>query len=83
MRLFRPLLVVLCLTLLAPLGASAAEGRVALVIGNASYEEAPLRNPVNDSRAIAVSLRQLGFEVIESEEADRDQMTAAMLRFAQ
>ena len=72
MRLVRPLLVVLCLTLLAPLEVSAAEGRVALVIGNAGYEEAPLKNPVNDSRAIAVSLRQLGFEVIETEEADRD-----------
>ena len=72
MRLVRPLLVVLCLALLAPIEMSAAEGRVALVIGNAGYEEAPLRNPVNDSRAIAVSLRQLGFEVIETEEADRD-----------
>ena len=81
MQWVRPLLVVLCFTLLAPIEVSAAEGRVALVIGNASYDEDPLRNPVNDSRAIAVSLRQLGFEVIEVEEADRDQMTAAMRRF--
>ena len=37
MRLFRPLLVVLCLTLCAPIEVSAPEGRVALVIGNTSY----------------------------------------------
>ncbi len=30
-----------------------AAGRVALVIGNASYKQAPLRNPVNDARAMA------------------------------
>ena len=44
LRLFRTLLFVLCLALLAPIEMSAAEGRVALVIGNASYEEDPLES---------------------------------------
>lgn len=44
-----------------------AERRVALVIGNASYASGPLRNPVNDARAIAMHLRGLGFHVIARE----------------
>ena len=43
---------------------AAAEQRVALVIGNDAYPAAPLRNPVNDARAIAKSLNQLGFQVL-------------------
>jgi len=41
--------------------------RIALVIGNADYRSVGrLANPVNDSRAVAASLRRLGFaEVIE------------------
>jgi Caspase domain len=39
------------------------ERRVALVIGNAAYDMAPLRNPVNDARAMAATLRTLGFAV--------------------
>ena len=37
--------------------------RIALVIGNADYEESPLPNPVNDARDMAKVLRELGFEV--------------------
>ena len=43
--------------------ADAAQRRVALVVGNAAYATAPLKNPANDARAIAQSLQQLGFEV--------------------
>lgn len=53
-------LVLACFSFAAP----AAEQRVALVIGNNAYPAAPLRNPVNDARAMARSLNQLGFEVI-------------------
>lgn len=41
------------------------EKRVALIIGNSDYVDAPLRNPANDARDMAASLRKLGFEVIE------------------
>ncbi len=45
--------------------ASAAERRVALVLGNSAYQHAPaLPNPVNDARAIALSLRQAGFDLV-------------------
>jgi uncharacterized caspase-like protein len=41
---------------------TAAERRVALVIGNGAYVNAgDLKNPVNDARAIASVLRRLGF----------------------
>jgi len=39
--------------------------KVALVIGNSNYVSLPLRNPVNDARAMATALRKLGFEVDE------------------
>ena len=46
--------------------------RVALVVGNAAYEQdvAALRNPVNDATAVAAALRRLGFEVIEGRDLD-------------
>jgi type VI secretion system VasD/TssJ family lipoprotein len=37
--------------------------RVALVIGNGQYRDAPLANPENDARLIATTMRGLGFEV--------------------
>jgi uncharacterized caspase-like protein len=44
------------------------ERRVALVIGNGTYEDAgTLANPVNDAADMAAELRRLGFEVIEGE----------------
>lgn len=39
--------------------------RVALVIGNSNYVSSPLKNPANDARVMAASLRRLGFEVVE------------------
>ncbi|MBL8588228.1 MAG: caspase family protein [Methylobacteriaceae bacterium] len=63
------------MTLLAFLGTLAAglvaaqastEKRVALVVGNSAYTAAPaLSNPVIDAKAVAASLKRLGFEVIE------------------
>src|SRR5437667_5916275 len=45
-------------------GVALAEGRVALVIGNASYQTVtPLVNPINDAKAIAEVLGAAGFEV--------------------
>lgn len=60
---------------------SGAARRVALVIGNGSYADAPLRNPVNDARAMAAALRELGFEVIARENADLPQLENAVREF--
>ncbi len=51
------------LLLTASLCGWAAERRVALVIGNAAYKEAPLGNPVNDATAMAQTLEEAGFTV--------------------
>jgi len=55
--------------------------RVALVIGNAAYEDAPLRNPVNDARAMGKTLERLGFEIIQVENATKTQMERALVDF--
>ena len=39
--------------------------KVALVIGNAAYKNSPLRNPENDAKDFAKSLKGFGFTVIE------------------
>jgi branched-chain amino acid transport system substrate-binding protein len=45
---------------------AAAERRVALVIGNSNYAHvAKLANPENDARAVAQTLRTLGFQTVE------------------
>ena len=44
-----------------------AEKRVALVLGNSNYQNvAPLANPVNDSATIASTLKDAGFDVVDS-----------------
>ena len=58
--------------------AAAPETRVALVIGNSVYEDAPLATPVNDARLMAETLRGLGFEVIERTDANQKEMKLAI-----
>jgi uncharacterized caspase-like protein len=50
------------------------ETRIALVIGNANYQSAPLRNPRNDARAIASVLQRLNFVVLSGLDLNRDSM---------
>ena len=73
-------LAVLLLALSAP--ALAAE-RVALVVGNAAYEQeiAALKNPVNDAAAVAAALRRLGFEVIEGRDLDEEAFYDKIVEF--
>jgi uncharacterized caspase-like protein len=48
-------------------GPAFAEKRVALVLGNSAYKNvAPLANPVNDSARIASTLKDAGFDVVDS-----------------
>lgn len=81
-RLSGQLSMFLLAALLLPLGAMASE-RVALVIGNAAYQTAPLKNPVNDARAISTRLEALGFVVTRLENATRAEMGDAIARFEQ
>ena len=66
-----------------PVGAQGPreEPKIALVIGNSAYREAPLRNPVNDARAMAQTLGTLGFTVLAHENAAKRAMETAILEF--
>jgi TPR repeat protein len=57
--------------------------RVALVIGNAAYERAPLRNPVNDARLMATELRKAGFKIFQLENGSLEAMYSTIDRFSQ
>src|SRR6478735_354278 len=60
-------------------GPAFAEKRVALVLGNSAYRNvAPLPNPVNDSAKIASTLKEAGFDVVDS----RHDLSAAETRRA-
>lgn len=48
--------------------------RIALVIGNGKYAASPLNNPVLDAQAMSAALRNIGFEVVEYENATRADM---------
>ncbi|CAG0979535.1 hypothetical protein RHDC4_01794, partial [Rhodocyclaceae bacterium] len=62
---------------------AADEKRVALVVGNAAYPSSPLKNPVNDARAISAKLKALGFEVITRENVAQKDMTRAITQFGE
>ena len=56
-----------------------AEKRVALVLGNSAYQNAPpLANPVNDGSVIAAKLKEAGFDVVDS----RHDLSASQTRRA-
>ncbi|MCK6449510.1 MAG: caspase family protein, partial [Alphaproteobacteria bacterium] len=59
------------------------EPRIALVVGNANYADQKLRNPANDAKAMAASLRRLGFTVIERIDAGKKAMEDAALEFGE
>jgi hypothetical protein len=60
-----------------------AERRVALVIGNSSYREAPLKNPANDAKAMAATLQKQGFKVILRQNASKSEMENAVAEFGE
>lgn len=77
------LALILALTLTASL-AAAAPGKVALVIGNASYTHVTrLQNPANDARDIAGALTRLGFDVTLGDDLEYNQMRIAIRDFAE
>ncbi len=59
------------------------EPRIALVIGNSAYKDMPVKNPVNDVRAMARTLRELGFTVFAHENANKRTMETAVIEFGQ
>ena len=67
----------------APAAPGASGKRLALVIGNSAYRDAPLKNPVNDARALGTKLRSLGFDVMIGENLGQRDMTRLIARFGE
>ena len=75
-----PALVVAMWLALFTQAANAA--RVALVVGNAAYADSPLKNPVNDARAMKGKLASLGFDVTAVENLKRRDIGRTISGFA-
>lgn len=77
--------ILLCLAGLIPEAASAQTPakaqRLALVIGNGAYKDAPLPNPLNDAADMARVLEASGFTVIKRENASLKEMHLALREF--
>ncbi len=88
--MLRRLCSLIALTLLFLSAGAAAEApgevkepaRVALVIGNETYAEAPIANAASDARAVAEVLREGGFDVVYAENAGQAAFAEAIQTFA-
>ena len=66
MRAFGAIVIAIWASWFSGQPAHAAGGRVALVIGNSSYQNvARLSNPINDAAVIAAMLRKAGFDSVD------------------
>ena len=78
-----PLVALLWATFCLFAGASLAENRIALVIGNSTYETVTvLPNPANDAKAMEEMLRAAGFEVVTAPNLSHNEMRQAISNFA-
>jgi hypothetical protein len=57
--------------------------KVALVLGNSKYKDAPLKNPANDAQAIGEALKTMGFTVTIKLDAGRAEMAAVTQAYVQ
>src|SRR4030095_13539948 len=78
--------VVAALSLLAPgiaagQGSPPAEQRIALVIGNATYQAGALQTAANDAGLIAQTLQASGFDVVGARDLDQDSLRRALRDF--
>jgi hypothetical protein len=77
MRALQVLFALCCWTIIS-YGQALAEKRVALVMGNSTYQNvARLGNPANDAAAMTTTLKEAGFDVVDSR---RDLKTSEMRR---
>ncbi|NBP20535.1 MAG: caspase family protein [Burkholderiaceae bacterium] len=56
--------------------------RIALVVGNAKYRDAPLKNPINDAKSISNELQKVGFKVTMQLDAGRVTLVDVIEKFS-
>lgn len=67
----------------APAALQGPEQRVALVIGNSNYQNAPqLQNPDNDAQSMAQFLNSAGFEVVAATDLNQNDMLRVVQDFS-
>lgn len=81
MRVIRILGAALAVLLISTGILRAEPARLALVIGNGAYTLGPLANPTRDAALVAGSLKAVGFQVTEVENADRRAFERAVVDF--
>jgi hypothetical protein len=64
-------------------GAAGSASRFALCVGVAAYKSSPLRNTLNDARAVAAALRGIGFAVTLLENPGFDELPRGVERFTE
>lgn len=79
MRIAATTLLILASVMAIP--SALAAQRLALVVGNADYQTAPLKNPVNDASDMARALEAAGFEVILLTDATRSDLRSGIREF--
>lgn len=84
-RIFKQHFILIAAFMMITPSASAAEqARLALVIGNGAYTQAPpLSNPANDARDMAAMLERFGFDVILKTDVPKRDMVEALREFGQ
>jgi uncharacterized caspase-like protein len=55
--------------------------KIALIIGNGNYPEAPLKNPANDAESIKIKIENLGFKCLMCKDATTQQMEEKLRDF--
>ncbi|MEM9222143.1 MAG: caspase family protein [Pseudomonadota bacterium] len=82
--MFKRILAALAVSLaaIAPEAQAAIDKKVALVVGNAAYQNAPaLANPVTDAKAMTAAFERLGFEVVSGYDLDLTGMNKLVRQF--
>jgi len=80
-RRLRLITVSIFLVSLSALAQAPQDTRIALVIGNSDYRNAPeLINPKNDARAISLILKKLGFEVINVNDGTKEEILSGIVK---
>ena len=75
------ILSIFCFLFVASLAYGQSARGIALVIGNGSYVEGPLKNPVNDANDVSAKFKSLGFDVICRLDANWEQLGKSIDEF--